>query len=273
MGLVVVGSAACGGESITPLVPEAADTVASVPAEESFSLTGFPVFGLEGWSYQVRVVEASGAPMAGRLVTWTNSDSSVAMFGGNTSGSGDSYVRSLLAVAVGSTIVTATVDGQTLEGHLEVIADPPASTGLAVDSFRVTEFSYGSSQLYYAPQVRIAVPATSGNVVLSGAQFEIPGLGTGVCMTRRIMEAGADAQLNRESWGDFELTFELTGERAAPGSVRAVLYFIDGQGLPGKAAFSGPIVGGSAPRTLTYANLDSSWGCSFPVVASSPDPR
>jgi hypothetical protein len=212
--------------------------------------------------------------MGGRTVSWASSDSSVVRTGPSaTIDSSDPSRTVLAAVGAGSAVVSVTVDGRTLSVPWKAIQDPPISTALVVDSFSVIEFSYDSSHPYYAPQMRLGAPATSGDVEMWGAQFDLPGLGTYQCTTGRILESGSTSLLNREYYGDFALTFDLPGGRAAPGVAGIVVYFVDGQGRHGKVSLDDvPIVGGSLPVTYTGGPASDSWSCSG-LAPTGPAPH
>jgi len=73
--------------------------------------------------------------------------------------------------------------------------------------------------------------------------------------------AGQSADLFREIYGDFELTFDRPGARATPGAASAVVYVRDGGGNVGKVTASGPVVPGGLPESYTGGTIEDPWSC------------
>lgn len=93
----------------------------------------------------------------------------------------------VFAIGDGSTTISASVEGLSASTDIVVVADPPVTQALAVDSFSLLEVQYASADgWYYAPQVRVRETTGVRGAEVIGVRFTIPGIGaTAICSSLR----------------------------------------------------------------------------------------
>jgi len=127
--LVVFFIAACGTEPPTGTgnpVPEAVATVEVVPALDTLVATG------ETAELRVTLLDANGAVLSGREVTWRSSDEAIADVSGNAEGA------TVNALAPGTVTITAESEGRNAALEMRVIsADLVAAQALLEDPYTV----------------------------------------------------------------------------------------------------------------------------------------
>lgn len=272
--LMFVLANGCGRDAPTLTGPASpADVMASATdtARVSTRVTavGLPKVGMVGQSFlpRARLWDDSGAWWdADGDVRWTSGDPTVAAFEGG-SAPGETAVLSVLGE--GSVTLTVNAEGLSSDLRLFTFDGALASDVVEVESFSVVEFSYETyagtaERWYYAPLVVLRDRVGAGAEVF-GVQFDLPGLGASwYCTAHRVVDAGGSLSLFRETYGDYELSFDTPGLRAGPGDVTAAIYFLDGGGRVGRVLATGSITPGSLPVTYTGRVNSDPWWCGPP---------
>jgi hypothetical protein len=120
----------------------------------------------------------------------------------------------------------------------------------------------GGSHWTYAPEVLLIADAGAQVV---GVRFTLPGLGSSMyCWALRSLAPGLPTELSREVYGDYELTVDWSGRRAAPGIATVLLDLVDADGRPGRVVAAGPVVSGGYPTTYTGGAIADPWDCGEP---------
>lgn len=171
----------------------------------------------------------------------------------------------LCALVAGALVISACgVDGRqpyaTLVGPSTV---PSTSSSLIlVDSFLVIEFAYPSAAGYqYAPQLRVHEAGNGSGAVLTGLDFDIPGIGPAPpCRTLFGIGAGQTVDLFREIYGDYQYVISRQDARATGEDATATITVTDRRGANTKLTVTGKIVHGALPDTYTGGN--PAWVCS-----------
>jgi hypothetical protein len=206
-------------------------------------------------------VDILGTPLPpGPPVTWTSSDPLTVSVRAESS---VSWLAVATALRSGSVTLTATV-GRAV-GQIALSVQPELSgTGatLAILSFRIIEFQYPQlpDRYFYAPDLRLAETSGTGAVDVVRMDFTIPGLPSPVppiCTAIRV-DPGSTADLFRELYGDYPISFDSPGHRATGDSARAVLHYTLGGGGIRQLLLAAPVVQGSLPTT--YTGGTGAWG-------------
>ena len=140
---------------------------------------------------------------------------------------------------------------------------PPLPPGtLAIESFSLVEFRYSwESEWSYAPLVRVTCPVGTGGVAITRVELAIPGLPAlgPLCAGGLRVEGGQGVDLFGEVYGDYQVTFDAAGARAADGEATATITFEDGTGLTGTVVARSAVVPGGLPTTYSGGTAAPTW--------------
>ena len=211
----------------------------------------------------VKVLDAGGQPISGRLVTWSSDDTSVVKVAatGNC-GAGASpgcYRTSVYAISPGTAHVTALVDGLSQSITVEVPKVIAGPSGIAV-SYQVIEFIPD----VYAPLVNVTETAGALKVEIIAVLIAIPGIGGPTfggwfCAGSVALGPYGSADLFHEIYGDYQLS--ISGGNRTSDIAQATVYVRRGDGAVVAQAVTGPVVQGGWPTTYTGGKPAVDWQC------------
>lgn len=139
------------------------------------------------------------------------------------------------------------------------IARPSRAPSLAVLAFEVIEYKYrgggdGAEQWYYAPQIRVVETSGLGSVRVITLEVSIPELGGAPSTVRFLgvrVRPGQSRELIGERFGEYEVAYFANGLRAARGTARALVTYVDQDGHSRAIRALGPVTPGAMPTTYT----------------------
>ena len=200
---------------------------------------------------------AGGQVLAGRVGSWSSSDSRVVSVAQNGAVNLTPGNPAALAYAngSGSATITATVDGRSASVKIHVVSPTATQSVLTIESFSMIEYKYDGEpdQWYYAPIVRLRETTGARSADVLAVQFHMPGFGyTMKCGARLHVLSGQSVDMFRESYGDYPLSYYRPPDgRALPGLATALITVRDDNGAIALLSMEGPIVSGSLPTTYT----------------------
>jgi hypothetical protein len=196
------------------------------------------------------LTSASQAPWEG-TITWLSSDTRIAdvrSVGRNAA--------TVVGLRPGTVSISASVTGLTVSTTFTVLDPAPSEdvVPVVVDDFHVVEFQYPSNpgQWYYAPLIRLRDTTGVATAAVIRTVFEIPGFEghSPPCNGVRVLTS-TPFDVFREIYGDYELTIDVPGARAASGVATAYITMRIGQSDAIVLKATGPVVPGSLPTTYT----------------------